>query len=251
MIEPTPHVDPKLLADMREAARLDELSEARQQAIVSSVMKGVAGRRYSSSRTGEWLRRAATVVAALGMTKVTVALALGGGAALVAHQFFTHRPVAVAESSLTTPAPVAPPAAGESNHREALPVPAQVESEPVAPVVADPPRSHALPHAAAKSEPVATTAEPDGLRRETELLDGARGALLRGQPSAALATVSQYRQEFPKGRLGSAAGLVEAQALLAAGQPQRAADRARELLRTNRSGPFADKLRAIIAQVEH
>jgi len=249
MIEPTPHVDPQLLADMREAARLDELSEARQQAIVSSVMKGVAGRRYSSSRTGEWLRRAATVVAALGMTKVTVALALGGGAALVAHQYFAHRPVAVVQSSLTTPAPATLPV-GELGHREVA-VPAQVESEPVAPVVADAPRSHAAPHAAAKSEPVATTAEPDGLRRETELLDGARSALLHGQPSAALGLVSQYRQEFPKGRLGSAAGLVEAQALLAAGQPQRAADRARELLRTNRSGPFADKLRAIIAQVEH
>src|SRR5204863_7004801 len=44
MIEPTPNVDPQLLADMREAARLDELDEARQQRIVSSVMKGVAGR---------------------------------------------------------------------------------------------------------------------------------------------------------------------------------------------------------------
>jgi hypothetical protein len=250
MIEPTPNVDPKLLADMREAARLDELSEARQQAIVSSVMKGVAGRKYSSSRTGEWLRRAATLVAALGMTKVTVALALGGGAALVAHQYFAHRPVAVAQSSLTTPAPVALPAGG-SNRPEALPAPAQVESEPIAPVTTDTPRSHAAPHAVAKSEPAATAAEPDGLRRETELLDGARGALLHGQPSTALGLVSQYRQEFPKGRLGSAAGLVEAQALLAAGQPQRAADRARELLRTNHSGPFADKLRAIIAQVEH
>jgi hypothetical protein len=248
MIEPTPNVDPKLLDDMREAARLDELSADRQDAIVSAVMKGVAGRKYSSSRTGEWLRRAATLVAALGMTKVTVALALGGGAALVAHQFFAHKSVAV--SSLSTPAPTALPAV-DSSHKEGLPVAAQVESEPVAPVVVDTtPRTHIAPHPVAKNEP-ATSAEPDGLRRETELLDSARGALLHGQPTAALGIVSQYRQEFPKGRLGSAAGLVEAQALLAAGQPQRAAERARELLRTNRSGPFADKLRAIIAQVEH
>jgi len=203
----------------------------------------------TSSRTGEWLRRAATLVAALGMTKVTVALALGGGAALVAHQYFAHKPLAVAVSSLPTPPPTALPA-GDSFRREALPTPAQAESERVAePVAADPtPRSHVAPHAVAKTEPVA---EPDGLRRETELIESARAAVLRGQPAAALAQVSQYRQEFPKGRLGSAAGMVEVQALMAAGQPQRAADRARELLRTNRSGPFADKLRAIIAQVEH
>jgi hypothetical protein len=248
MIEPTPNVDPQLLDDMREAARLDELSEDRQQAIVSAVMKGVAGRRYSSSRAGEWLRRAATVVAALGMTKVTVALALGGGAALVAHQYFSHKAVAVAVSSLTTPAPTAAPA-GDSARKEA-PVALPVESEPVAEAVAPDTatRSHAANHAVPKTE---AAAEPDGLRRETELIDGARSALLHGQPTAALGIVSQYRQEFPKGRLGAAAGLVEAQALLAAGQPQRAADRARQLLATNRSGPFADKLRAIIAQVEH
>jgi hypothetical protein len=247
MIEPTRNVDPKLLDDMREAARLDELSEDRQQAIVSAVMKGVAGRRYSSSRMGEWLRRAATVVAALGMTKVTVALALGGGAALVAHQYFSHKPVAVAVSSLPTAAPTAQPA-GDSVRKD-VPAAAAVESEPVAEQAApeSTPRSHAA-HAS-KTEPAVE--QPDGLRRETELLDGARSALLRGQPTAALGIVGQYRQEFPKGRLGAAAGLVEAQALLAAGQPQRAADRARQLLATNRSGPFADKLRAIIAQVEH
>jgi hypothetical protein len=248
MIEPTPNVDPKLLDDLREAARLDELSEDRQQAIVSAVMKGVAGRRYSSSRTGEWLRRAATVVAALGMTKVTVALAFGGGAALVAHQYFSHRAAAVTAPSLPAPAPVALPA-GDSIRKDA-PVAAPVDNEPaVEPVVSDTaPRAHAANHTAPKTEPAV---EPDGLRRETELLDGARSALLHGQPTAALGMVSQYRQEFPKGRLGAAAGLVEAQALLAAGQPQRAADRARQLLATNRSGPFADKLRAIIAQVDH
>jgi len=250
MIEPTPNVDPQLLADMRLAARLDELSADRQQAIVSAVLKGVGDRRYSSSRTGEWLRRAATLVAALGMTKITVALAFGGGAALVAHQFFAHnKPVAVAVSSIPTPAPAVVPG-GDGSHQEAVTAPVQAESAPIAePVAVDTtPRSHT--RAVAKSEPVAA-AEPDGLRRETELLDSARGALLRGQPTAALGIVSQYRQEFPKGRLGSAAGLVEAQALLAAGQPQRAAERARQLLATNRSGPFADKLRAIIAQVEH
>src|SRR5450432_3920278 len=125
MIEPTPNVDPQLLAHMREAARLDELSADRQQAIVSAVMKGAAGRRYSSSRTGEWLRRAATLVAALGMTKVTVALALGGGAALVAHQYFAHKPVAVVVSSLSTPAPATLPA-GDSLRKEAATPPAQV-----------------------------------------------------------------------------------------------------------------------------
>jgi hypothetical protein len=248
MIEPTPNVDPKLLDDLREAARLDELSEDRQQAIVSAVMKGVAGRRYTSSRTGEWLRRAATVVAALGMTKVTVALALGGGAALVAHQYFSHRAVAITAPALATPAAVALPV-GDSIRKD-TPVAAPVDNEPVIePLVTDTaPRAHAANHAAPKTEPAA---EPDGLRRETELLDGARSALLHGQPTAALGMVSQYRQEFPKGRLGAAAGLVEAQALLAAGQPQRAAERAHQLLAANRSGPFADKLRAIIAQVEH
>jgi hypothetical protein len=140
---------------------------------------------------------------------------------------------------------------GGSPHTEAPSAPAEPEVADPMPAAATPevasPRAHVAPHTTAKSEVVD---QPDGLRRETELVANARDALLHGQPANALAIVGQYHQEFPKGRLGNAAGLVEAQALLAAGQPQRAAERAKQLLATNKSGPFAEKLRSIIAQVE-
>ncbi len=80
------------------------------------------------------------------------------------------------------------------------------------------------------------------VREEVELLDRARGALLRHAPSEALDRLRQYAQRFPTGTLRQEAAVLRIEALREQGEPARAAALARDFLAKHPGSPHAERV---------
>jgi hypothetical protein len=142
----------------------------------------------------------------VGALSTAAALVVGavGGAAL--HAVMSDHPtIAPAPAPVPPPveAPPAPPVAAEPA------APERVAPEPVAP------KPIARPRAAV---PPLTAAPVSSLAAEQNLLDGARTAVLRGEPQLALPLLEQYRREHPRGALAEEHAALEVQALALAGR---------------------------------
>lgn len=159
-------------------------------------------------------------------------LAVGGGATLLSSppERPADTPVSVAVPLDRPAAPVAPP------RNEVPSVVAPREEERPAPrssVVKDP-------------VPEVPSVAPDTLAREIELLDGARGALRRGAPNEALATLDRFAKEFPRGRLSTEALVVRIDALVRAGRSAEARALGERFLSQNPSSTHAPRIKQLI-----
>jgi len=91
-------------------------------------------------------------------------------------------------------------------------------------------------------EPVAK----DSLNRELAKVDGARDALLRGEPAAALRMLEQYNAEFPGGALRTEAQVLRIEALAARGDRAQVARLGGAFLAQQPNGAYARRVRALM-----
>ncbi|MBK7859567.1 MAG: hypothetical protein IPJ65_13305 [Archangiaceae bacterium] len=103
-----------------------------------------------------------------------------------------------------------------------VPVPAPAPVEPSPPVE---PRSEPVepsPPAPRPKPALKAAVSPSSMAAEQRLLDGARTAVLRGEPQLALPLLEQYRKEHPRGALVEEHAALEVQALALAGRTDQA-----------------------------
>lgn len=154
-----------------------------------------------------------------------------------------HAPVVAHDpraSAPEAPAPIDPPRA-ESKAEVVRPNAPRVVRNTIAPraaasIAAPPPAATT----AARFEPVV-----DPLQREIQLLDEARRALARGSASVALDLLDRHSREHSSGRLGPEAFVLRLEALIRAGQGDRARALARSWLSRHPNGPHAERIRKI------
>jgi hypothetical protein len=91
---------------------------------------------------------------------------------------------------------------------------------------------------------------PPSIAAETQLIERARHALLSHQPSDALRTLDEYAAERRTGVLAAEAEVLRVEALLQAGQKDRALALAARALLNAPNGPHALRLREIVARGE-
>ena len=94
--------------------------------------------------------------------------------------------------------------------------------------------------------PGSSAAAASTVSAEIGLIDRAREALERGDPSGALAALDQHEAEFATGALDEEAELLRLEALLARGQAQAAAAMARAFLQSHPKSPHADRARRVL-----
>ncbi len=150
----------------------------------------------------------------------TVARATGGPAAV--------RPHGAAMATASAPTPSATPVPASGPGVLALGGAAPGPTEPVAPPPPSPPSA--------------------SLSSEVALLDSARAALAAHDPAGALDAVARYDRAFPGGVFVPEARILRIQALLQAGDRARAQALAGELLRADPNGPYAKRVREMIAK---
>ena len=85
------------------------------------------------------------------------------------------------------------------------------------------------------------------LADEVNLVDDARDALTRNDPKAALAALARHRAEFPTGALRLEAAVLGVRALLGAGRIAEAEREASRVLAAHPTGPYAERVRALLA----
>jgi hypothetical protein len=119
------------------------------------------------------------------------------------------------------------------------------ESAVSAPSEPPPPSNSADAVRAFAPEPTPGVAE---LRRETGLLDVARGALSRGDAASALATLERYEREFGHGVLAPEARVLEVRALLASGNRGAAETLARRVIDAAPASEHADAVRTLLGR---
>lgn len=93
--------------------------------------------------------------------------------------------------------------------------------------------------------PEVAASEPS-LAAEMDAIRPAKARLASGDAAGALAQVRQYRAQFPKGRLGVEATVIEVEALVALGQRSAAEKLAAPLLKGD--SPYAARLRTLLGQ---
>lgn len=116
---------------------------------------------------------------------------------------------------------------------------------------AEPAASEAPAAPSSAPQPASKTDAPGPAGRldeEVAQLDRARSALRRGDASAALAAVAEYRRRFSAGTLSQEARLIELDALEARGDHAAASAAARSLLESSPDGPHAARARAVLGQ---
>jgi hypothetical protein len=153
--------------------------------------------------------------------------------------------MATAKGSLVTRSPegVEIRAAARIEHREISPATAPSSTRELladAPVVAPSPK----PRAAPKRETRVST-----LGDELALVRRAKAEIARGDAQAALGTLDVHDRAFPKGALLAEAEVVRVEALVAVGQPQRAAEHAWAFLERHQDSPYAERLRRLVRRL--
>jgi hypothetical protein len=119
-------------------------------------------------------------------------------------------------------------------------------SPPLVEQPAEPPLS--VP-ARAKVTPAPERAE--GLEAELAELQPARSALNAQDPDKALLLLERFQQSFPRAALGPEASLLRLEALVESGQIESARRLSQRLLQSQSEGPYADRVRALLARTEN
>jgi TolA-binding protein len=86
----------------------------------------------------------------------------------------------------------------------------------------------------------------DSLSRELTLIDGARAALLRGEPASALRTLQAYRSQFPKGALRAEATVQRVEALIATGDRDAATTIGESFLKRYPESPYSRRIASLL-----
>ena len=140
-------------------------------------------------------------------------------------------------------------------------------AEPSAPRAAEASASPATPSSVSPSMAISGSSSPSSapplppeeerdrkitpsLTRELAFLDEARRNLLKRAPLAALAALTEYGAAFPAGTLRIEAAALRVEALAAAGRRQEAASLAHAFLGAHPESPLADRIRALVPQIE-
>jgi hypothetical protein len=153
--------------------------------------------------------------------KIAIGLAsfaLGGGVGAAVQSSLAPAPVAVHAA-----APASQAAAAEPARAPAAAAPSDIPTVAIGDLPAAPPS--ARPRAASPSASASVSAAA-GLADERRLLDGARAALSRGEPSQALGPLDEHTRRFPHGVLTEEREALAIQALARSGRTTEAADRA-------------------------
>jgi hypothetical protein len=221
-----------------EAARDERAPHGAQQRALAAL--GVAG------------AATAATSAASGQTALGVALAkwFGGGALVglaVAGGATVLEPPAPAAVAPPTAATVAPAA------QVALdPVtlsPASDLEPPARPATAPSvrtPRSVPVVSAPAPATARFETPAEDTLAAELALLDRARQALARGEPTTATSLLERHAREFPRGRLAAEAFVMKIDALVRSGRRASARALAQQHLSRHPRSPHAARIKSLV-----
>jgi DNA-directed RNA polymerase specialized sigma24 family protein len=86
----------------------------------------------------------------------------------------------------------------------------------------------------------------DSLSKELTLIDGARAALLRGEPASALRTLQAYRSQFPKGALRAEATVQRVEALIAIGDRGAATTIGESFLKGYPESPYSRRIASLL-----
>lgn len=92
----------------------------------------------------------------------------------------------------------------------------------------------------------ARTKASDSLAKELSLIDAARAALLRGEPSSALRTLQAYRTQFPRGALQAEATVQRVEALIATGDRGSASKIGEAFLRRYPDSPYSRRIVSLL-----
>jgi hypothetical protein len=90
-----------------------------------------------------------------------------------------------------------------------------------------------------------------GLDAELAELQPARAALNSGNPEKALLLLDRFQQSFPRAALGLEASVLRLEALVGSGQFESARRLSQRLLQNQPEGPYADRVRALLARAEN
>jgi hypothetical protein len=82
-------------------------------------------------------------------------------------------------------------------------------------------------------------------------LQPARAALNAREPHKALLLLDRFEQSFPRAALGPEASVLRLEALVGSGQLESARRLSQRLLRNQPEGPYADRVRALLARAEN
>ncbi len=110
------------------------------------------------------------------------------------------------------------------------------------------PSSNPIPHPVPGSS--ASADDKDSFREQLALVESARHSLSQGKANDCLATLRRYDTKYPAGLFTEEAQVVRVEALMAAGQSDKAYDLARRLVAEAPNGPYADRLRALLSKTE-
>jgi hypothetical protein len=110
------------------------------------------------------------------------------------------------------------------------------------------PSSNPIPHSVSGAS--ASAEDKDSFREQLALVESARHSLSQGKASDCLATLRRYDTKYPMGLFTAEVQVVRVEALMAAGQSDKAYDLARRLVAEAPHGPYADRLRALLSKTE-
>jgi hypothetical protein len=127
----------------------------------------------------------------------------------------------------------------------------EIASVPVlSPPPVEQPEEPAL-SAPARSKLTPAPERAGGLDAELAELQPARAALNSGNPEKALLLLDRFQQSFPRAALGLEASVLRLEALVGSGQFESARRLSQRLLQNQPEGPYADRVRALLARVEN
>jgi len=192
--------------------------------------------------------------AAAGSLVVLKTIAIGAiGSALVVGAVTEARRMSRAEGPAAVRAPsvvaaVAPPRLVEAKVAPPVVVPVVPAVAPIeSPVVETAPRAPAV-HRAIVAPPVSAEAPPPSpLASELRALDEARRSLAAGDGAASLLQLDAFHQRFPRPMLAIEASVLRIESLVSLGRTGEAKAQAAELLQAQPEGPYAQRVRSILA----
>jgi hypothetical protein len=115
---------------------------------------------------------------------------------------------------------------------------------PLGVAVEDLPAAPSSRTAPTPSPSTASAEGKDSFREQLAMVESARHSLSQGRAEECLTTLRRYDVKYPSGLFTTEARVVRIEALIAAGQPERARALARGLLASDPHGPYADRLRS-------
>jgi hypothetical protein len=105
--------------------------------------------------------------------------------------------------------------------------------------------------APARSKATPAPERAGGLDAELAELQPARAALNAQDPHTALLLLDRFQQSFPRAALGPEASVLRLEALVGSGQFESARRLSQRLLQNQPEGPYADRVRALLARAEN